>query len=72
MGLTGCLVGCSARCGALYEPEGQSAYVYILNNAGQPEKREVVVGLKTIASAEVTNGLSEGEKIITSQMGEQQ
>ena len=57
---------------ALYEPEGQSAYVYILNNAGQPEKREVVVGLKTIASAEVTNGLSEGEKIITSQMGEQQ
>ena len=28
----------------------------------------VVVGLKTVASAEITSGLSEGEKIITSQI----
>jgi HlyD family secretion protein len=53
---------------ALYEPEGQSAYVYVLNTQSQPEKREVVVGLKTVASAEITRGLSEGEKIITSQI----
>jgi HlyD family secretion protein len=53
---------------ALYEPEGQPAYVYVLNDQGLPEKREVVVGLRTIASAEITSGLSEGEKIITSQI----
>jgi HlyD family secretion protein len=53
---------------ALYEPDGQSAYVYILNDQGEPEKREVVIGLKTVASAEVTSGLSEGEKIITTQI----
>jgi RND family efflux transporter MFP subunit len=53
---------------ALYEPDGQSAYVYILNDLGEPEKREVVIGLKTVASAEVTSGLSEGEKIITTQI----
>jgi HlyD family secretion protein len=53
---------------ALYEPDGQSAYVYILNSRGQPEKREVVVGIKTVASAQITSGLSEGEKIITSQI----
>ena len=56
---------------ALYQPEGQSAYVYVLNEQGQPEKRAVVVGLKTVASAEITSGLSEGEKIITSQIESQ-
>jgi RND family efflux transporter MFP subunit len=53
---------------ALYEPTGQTAYVYVLNDSGVPEKREVAVGLQTIASAEITSGLSEGEKIITSQI----
>jgi HlyD family secretion protein len=53
---------------ALYEPKGQSAYVYLLDHQGQPEKRDVVVGLKTIASAEITSGLSEGEKVITSEV----
>jgi HlyD family secretion protein len=53
---------------ALYEPTGQSAYVYVLNSQGEPEKRDVVVGLKTVASAEITSGLSEGEKIVTSQI----
>jgi HlyD family secretion protein len=53
---------------ALYEPKGKPAYVYVLNEAGQPEKREVAIGLQTVASAEVTSGLSEGEKIITSQI----
>ncbi len=53
---------------AIYEPAGQPAYVYVLNAQGQPEKRNVVVGLTTIASAEITSGLSEGERIITSQV----
>lgn len=53
---------------ALYEPEGAQAYVYILNTQHQPEKREVVVGLRTVASAEILSGLSEGETIITSQI----
>jgi len=53
---------------ALYEPAGQSAYVYILDDQNQPQKREVVVGLRTIASAEITSGLSEGETVITSQI----
>jgi multidrug efflux pump subunit AcrA (membrane-fusion protein) len=56
---------------ALYQPKGQPAYVYTLDGAGQPVKREVVVGLKTVASAEITGGLSEGEKVITSQVEEQ-
>jgi RND family efflux transporter MFP subunit len=51
---------------ALYEPEGQPAHVYVLNQQGQPEKREVVVGLKTVATAQITSGLSEGEKVVTS------
>lgn len=53
---------------ALYEPEGESAYVYVLGSQNQPEKREVTVGLRTIASAEITTGLEEGETIITSQI----
>lgn len=51
---------------ALYQPEGQPAYVYVLNQQGEPEKREVVVGLKTVATAQITSGLSEGEKVVTS------
>jgi HlyD family secretion protein len=51
---------------ALYEPTGQSAYVYVLNSQGEPEKRNVEVGLKTVASAQITSGLSEGEKVVTS------
>ena len=50
---------------AIYQPEGQPAYVYILNAQGQPEKREVEVGLTTVASAEIRSGLKEGERIIT-------
>ncbi len=53
---------------ALYEPAGQSAYVYVLNGQGEPEKRNVMVGLKTVASAQITSGLSEGEKIVTSEV----
>jgi HlyD family secretion protein len=51
---------------ALYESAGQPSYVYVLNQQGQPEKREVVVGIKTTAFAEIRSGLEEGEKVITS------
>jgi HlyD family secretion protein len=50
---------------SLYQPAGQTAYVYVLNSQNQPEKREVEVGLKATAFIEVTSGLSEGEKVIT-------
>lgn len=53
---------------ALYEPEGEPIYVYILNSQNQPEKREVTVGIQTVASAEILNGLSEGDRVITSQV----
>jgi HlyD family secretion protein len=46
-------------------PDGQS-YVYVLNQAGKPEKRTVEVGLKNAISAEIRSGLQNGEKVITS------
>lgn len=52
---------------ALYQPSGQSTtYVYVLNVQGQPEKRTVEVGLKSVALAEIRSGLKAGEKVITS------
>jgi HlyD family secretion protein len=55
----------------LYEPQGQPAYVYVLNAQGQPEKREVEIGIKTVATVEIRSGLKEGEKVITSQLENQ-
>jgi RND family efflux transporter MFP subunit len=51
---------------AVVEPDAGAAYVYVLNSAGQPEKRTVEVGLKTVASAAITSGLEEGEKVLIS------
>jgi hypothetical protein len=42
--------------------------VYVLNAQGKPEKRAVELGIQTVASAEVKSGLSEGEKVIISQV----
>ncbi len=53
---------------ALYEVDGQPIYVYILNDLGQPEKREVEVGLETVATAEILSGLEEGDKVLLSQV----
>jgi macrolide-specific efflux system membrane fusion protein len=50
---------------AVYQPAGSSAYVYILNSQGKPEKREVEVGLKTADEVEIRSGLEEGEQVIT-------
>jgi multidrug efflux pump subunit AcrA (membrane-fusion protein) len=53
---------------ALYEPAGQSAYVYVLDAQGNPVKRDVVVGLKVTAFVEIKNGLSLGENVVTTQL----
>jgi HlyD family secretion protein len=50
---------------ALYQPAGQPAYVYILNQQGQPEKRVVQLGLQTNAFAEIRSGLNEGDRVVT-------
>jgi HlyD family secretion protein len=50
--------------------DGQS-YVYVLNLAGQPEKRTVEVGIKNAISAEIRSGLQEGERVITSNVSTQ-
>lgn len=56
---------------ALYEVEGQPAYVYVLNALGQPEKRDVEVGMQTVANAEILSGLEEGEEVLLSQVEDQ-
>jgi RND family efflux transporter MFP subunit len=53
---------------ALYEPAGQSAYVYVLDAQGNPVKRDVVVGLKVTAFVEIKSGLSLGETVVTTQL----
>lgn len=50
---------------AIRQQSGQND-VYVLNSQGQPEKRPVVIGLRTSAFAEVRSGLTEGERVITS------
>lgn len=50
---------------AIYEPAGQPAYVYILNILGQPEKRQVTIGLQTSSFAEIRSGLNAGDRVIT-------
>ena len=51
---------------ALHNNTSDSYYVYILNSQGQPEKREVEVGLQGYSFAEIRSGLKEGDKVITS------
>ena len=51
---------------AVYQTSGSPAYVYVLNAQGEPEKREVEVGLKTADNVEIRSGLEEGEQVITS------
>jgi HlyD family secretion protein len=45
--------------------QSDSYYVYVLNAAGQPEKRNVEPGVQTANLLEVKSGLSEGEQVIT-------
>jgi HlyD family secretion protein len=53
---------------ALYEPAGQSAYVYVLDAQGKPVKRDVVVGLKVTAFVEIKSGVNVGERVVTTQL----
>ncbi len=54
---------------ALHQTAGASPYVYVLVN-DQPEKREVQIGIKTVAIAQVLSGLEAGEAVITSTVEE--
>ena len=55
---------------AVHEPAGSSAYVYVLNSQGKPEKREVELGLKTSDEVEIRSGLKEGEQVITTNIND--
>jgi HlyD family secretion protein len=74
LGLTGTVeVTCQQAANALlvptsavYTPTGAQPYVYVLNAQGQPEKREITLGVSSVASTQVLSGLSEGERVITS------
>lgn len=48
---------------ALYE-EDHTAYVYVLHQSGEKEKRVIEVGARSATSVEVRNGLQEGEQVI--------
>jgi HlyD family secretion protein len=55
---------------ALYETSGSPAFVYILDQDGQPEKRNVEIGVIGDTYVEIQSGLSEGDKVITSTMAQ--
>jgi hypothetical protein len=46
--------------------EGAQKYVQVLTAAGETEKRAVTIGTTDYSYAEVTSGLTEGEKVIVS------
>lgn len=56
---------------AVYKSASQPAYVYVLNDQGQPEKRTVEIGIQTAATTEIKSGLSAGERVITSSVKSQ-
>ncbi len=77
VGLTASVeVTCQSASSVLYIPaqalyrDGQVTYVYVIDALGQPEKREVTVGIETVASAEICSGLEEGEVVILSRVEE--
>lgn len=55
---------------ALYTPTGENPYVYVLNDQGQPEKREIEIGIQTVATTEVLSGIEEGDPVIISTVEE--
>ena len=50
----------------LHNVKDNTAYVYVLNSAGKPEKRQVTTGLSNDVFVEIKSGLQNGEKVITS------
>ena len=51
---------------AIHEAADGSTFAYVLNAQSQPEKRAIVVGIRTSVAAEVKSGLKAGEQVITS------
>ena len=51
---------------AVHTVSGGLPYVFVLNQNGKPEKREVEIGLESTTFDEIRSGLSEGELVITS------
>ena len=51
--------------------EDGGAFVYVLDNQGEAQKRAITTGLETITSIEITSGLNEGEQVITSKIADQ-
>lgn len=51
---------------AVHESMTEPAYVYILNDLGEPEKTTVTLGLRNSTSVEVVSGLNMGDIVITS------
>lgn len=50
---------------ALVETSDDSAYVYVLDQSGNPEKRDVEIGLNSTTYVEILSGVDEGETVIT-------
>ncbi|WP_288419781.1 hypothetical protein [uncultured Stenotrophomonas sp.] len=46
-----------------------SATVRVLDSAGQPQAREVKVGIDNNVSAQITEGLAEGDKVVVGEAG---
>jgi RND family efflux transporter MFP subunit len=53
---------------AVYQNDDGKSFVYVLNADGKPEKRFVEVGFQNASYIEITDGLSDGELIITSKV----
>lgn len=55
---------------SLHNINDDQADVYVLNDSGEPEKREVTTGLSNEIFIEIKNGLNVGEKVITNGLPE--
>lgn len=71
LGLSGTVdISCKKTSNVLLVPvaavheEDSSVYVYVLNQSGEKEKREIEVGARSSTFVEVRSGLQEGERVI--------
>lgn len=55
---------------ALYEPQTNIPFVYLLDSQGQPYRQEVEFGIKTAATVEILHGLQEGDRVVTTPITE--
>jgi HlyD family secretion protein len=71
LGLSGTVdISCKKASNVLLVPvaavheDDSSVYVYVLNQSGEKEKREIEVGARSSTFVEVRSGLQEGERVI--------